>query len=169
MGETGGFDRQTAKAGLRYTTYLFIVLMYVVVTLLHIEGRLWFPDKTPREDCSLPTAPREDCLPPILAKYRRESRARTDEGRAIAYDDWMWIMPSCGIGVVVLFLALVSLAYYYDDKDQRKLHNYVEVHHQDADTVEEEVGNVEKMREMEEARKAAAVRSHHRRRRPSLD
>ena len=158
MGETGGFDRQTAKAGLRYTTYLFIVLMYVVVTLLHIEGRLWFPDKTPRED-----------LPPILAKYRRESRARTDEGRAIAYDDWMWIMPSCGIGVVVLFLALVSLAYYYDDKDQRKLHNYVEVHHQDADTVEEEVGNVEKMREMEEARKAAAVCSHHRRRRPPLD
>jgi len=163
MGETGGFDRQTAKAGLRYTTYLFIVLMYVVVTLLHIEGRLWFPDKTPR------VFDGTDPMGPILAKYRRESRARTDEGRAIAYDDWMWIMPSCGIGVVVLFLALVSLAYYYDDKDQRKLHNYVEVHHQDADTVEEEVGNVEKMREMEEARKAAAVRSHHRRRRPSLD
>ena len=152
MGETGGFDRQTAKAGLRYTTYLFIVLMYIVVTLLHIEGRLWFPDKTPREDLS-----------PILAKYRREARARTDEGRAMAYDDWMLIMPSCGIGVVVLFLATVSLAYYYDDKDQRKLHNYVEAHHQDADTVEEEVGNVEKMREMEEARKAAAVRSRHRR------
>ena len=166
MGETGGFDRQTAKAGLRYTTYLFIVLMYVVVTLLHIEGRLWFPDKTPREDLPEWADPE---WAPILAKYRRESRARTDEGRAIAYDDWMWIMPSCGIGVVVLFLALVSLAYYYDDKDQRKLHNYVEVHHQDADTVEEEVGNVEKMREMEEARKAAAVRSHHRRRRPSLD
>ena len=163
MGETGGFDRQTAKAGLRYTTYLFIVLMYVVVTLLHIEGRLWFPDKTPRVfDVT-------DPMGPILAKYRRESRARTDEGRAIAYDDWMWIMPSCGIGVVVLFLALVSLAYYYDDKDQRKLHNYVEAHHQDADTVEEEVGNVEKMREMEEARKAAAVRSHYRRRRTPLD
>ena len=57
----------------------------------------------------------------------------------------------------------MSAHHYYDDKDQRKLHNYVEVHHQDADTVEEEVGNVEKMREMEEARKAAAVRSHHRR------
>ena len=58
---------------------------------------------------------------------------------------------------------------YLDTQEEDKQNRIIQLEEELIKQRQEAEIKETKMREMEEARKAAAVRSHHRRRRPSLD